>query len=365
MSITNFVLTGGPCAGKTTALSYLYEKLSNMGYKIFITPEIATMMIMSGFDPTKSSKSEILEFEKQIIKNQIQYEKSIMKLAKMQTNHGAKVVILHDRGTMDVSAYLEDYEMEAILSNLSLSVTALRDKHYDAVIHMITAADGARDFYTLENNKARFESPEQAIAACKRTMEAWTGHPHLRVIDNSTGFEEKIKRVLREICAVLGEPVPIEIERKFLVSSFDLPFDVVHQTINIEQTYLIRGDNSEERVRKRGQNGSYCYYQTIKTPTSDPMVRQEKEWPIKPLEYLAAIDSRADGTKEVIKKDRTCFLQNNIYYELDVFKNPEGLVLLEVELTDKNKDIEIPSFIKIMKEVTGDPSYSNYRLASV
>ena len=33
----------------------------------------------------------------------------------------------------------------------------LRDKRYDVVVHMVTAAHGAETFYTTENNVARYE----------------------------------------------------------------------------------------------------------------------------------------------------------------------------------------------------------------
>jgi hypothetical protein len=36
---------------------------------------------------------------------------------------------------------------------------------------MVTAADGAREYYTCENNKARLESMEDAIEQDRRTRE--------------------------------------------------------------------------------------------------------------------------------------------------------------------------------------------------
>ncbi|MDR1897621.1 MAG: ATP-binding protein, partial [Prevotellaceae bacterium] len=33
-NITKIVLTGGPCAGKTTALARIIEKFSDMGYLV-------------------------------------------------------------------------------------------------------------------------------------------------------------------------------------------------------------------------------------------------------------------------------------------------------------------------------------------
>lgn len=47
-SATEIVLTGGPCAGKTTALSYISEKLMDKGFRVFIVPEVATMLINGG-----------------------------------------------------------------------------------------------------------------------------------------------------------------------------------------------------------------------------------------------------------------------------------------------------------------------------
>jgi len=77
--------------------------------------------------------------------------------------------------------------------------------NYDGVIHLVTAAEGAESFYTIKNNKARVEGfAEEARLADKRTLEAWVGHPHLKVIDNSTDFENKMQRLMNEIIELIG-----------------------------------------------------------------------------------------------------------------------------------------------------------------
>ena len=43
-----FVLTGGPCAGKTTALARLSQFLRSRGFNVFIVPEAATMLWSGG-----------------------------------------------------------------------------------------------------------------------------------------------------------------------------------------------------------------------------------------------------------------------------------------------------------------------------
>ena len=39
MQLWEFVLTGGPCAGKTTALSVIEQVLSKKGFKVIIYPK--------------------------------------------------------------------------------------------------------------------------------------------------------------------------------------------------------------------------------------------------------------------------------------------------------------------------------------
>ena len=45
MSITKIVITGGPCAGKTTGLSRIEEEFSNRGYTVLFVSEVATELI--------------------------------------------------------------------------------------------------------------------------------------------------------------------------------------------------------------------------------------------------------------------------------------------------------------------------------
>lgn len=79
-------------------------------------------------------------------------------------------VILCDRGVMDGQAYMDENTWIALLDEMDQNVINLRDKRYDAVIHLVTAADGAAQFYNLENNVARYEADvESAIRTDKRT----------------------------------------------------------------------------------------------------------------------------------------------------------------------------------------------------
>ena len=68
------------------------------------------------------------------------------------------VIILIDRGLMDGSAYVEQYQWQALIDQLGVNILELRDERYDAVIHMVTAADGAEEFYDHKTNVARYEN---------------------------------------------------------------------------------------------------------------------------------------------------------------------------------------------------------------
>ena len=45
-----FVLTGGPCGGKTTALARLSSYLRERGFEVFTVPEAFTICVNNGFD---------------------------------------------------------------------------------------------------------------------------------------------------------------------------------------------------------------------------------------------------------------------------------------------------------------------------
>ena len=58
---------------------------------------------------------------------------------------------------------------------------------------MVTAADGAENFYQTENNEARYEGIKEAVELDKKLINAWVGHPHFSIIQNSdNSFQEKI-----------------------------------------------------------------------------------------------------------------------------------------------------------------------------
>ena len=196
-------ITGGSCGGKTTGLIKLQQMLTDRGYKVLVSPESATKLICGGFCPWDIGK---MTFQKQILQDVILQEQCFISAAQSYRDMGHKVVILCDRGIMDGQAYVDSNEdFEKLVAELGLSIDSICNDRYHAVIHLRTAALGAEEFYTLENNLARIETPEQARELDQKVLEAWQLHHNPLVIDNSGGFDKKIDRLLAEVCFVLGE----------------------------------------------------------------------------------------------------------------------------------------------------------------
>lgn len=58
--IHRVVLTGGPCAGKTTSINKIKNFFENIGWKVFCVPETATILLSTGiyfYELGKHSKS--------------------------------------------------------------------------------------------------------------------------------------------------------------------------------------------------------------------------------------------------------------------------------------------------------------------
>lgn len=358
--ITKIVITGGPCAGKTTAMSWIQNAFVQKGYTVLFVPETATELITGGVAPwTCAANSDY-----QICQMKLQMEKEKIFVQAASTMPVDKVLIVCDRGELDNKAYMSDVEFATVIHKLGSSEVELRDG-YDAVFHMVTAAKGAVDCYTTANNTARTESVEQAAALDDKLISAWTGHPHLRIIDNSTSFEEKLRRLIAEISGFLGEPEPLEIERKFLIAYPDLEqleHDPSCRRIEIIQTYLKSSRDEEVRVRQRGMNGSYVYFKTTKK-TISALKRVEIEKRLSQSEYLELL-MEADTTKRQIRKTRYCLTYEGQYFEIDVYPFWKHQAIAEIELNDETAEVRFPPMLHVIKEVTDDERYKNASLAS-
>lgn len=356
--VIRIVLTGGPCAGKTTAIKYVCDKLNELGIETLVIKERATKLFKSGKSPENMGN---YEFHKLLFEQQLAEENEKIKSASSLPCE--KAIVLSDRGLLDNRAFVTAEEFDRYSSLNGTNEVIIRNS-YDAVFHLVTAADGAEEFYSFDNNDARSESLEEARRLDREILAVWTGTPHLRVIDNSTDFEHKLERLMAEITAFLGIPKPLEIERKFLIEYPDLEMLRSIKTcrkVPITQAYLTTPDGKRFRIRKRGAGENSVYIKTVKIKISD-IKRIEIENYISKDEYYAYL-SDTEHITGVISKDRYCIVWNNTYYELDVYPFWNDKATIEIELLSEEQPYQLPDFVKLIREVTFEKQYRNLAFA--
>ena len=185
------VLTGGPGGGKTTAADLFRREI---GDKVVIVPETATMLFTGGFprvgEPKARAATQRAIFHAQVALEDIQ---------------GALYpdrVLLCDRGTIDGAAFWPDEAPEGFFE--TMETTLERElRRYDAVIFFESAAVG--DISIEGGNPARTESNEQARLLDMTLRDVWSKHPNFHFIPHSTSFFAKLQDGLRQLQAIVDD----------------------------------------------------------------------------------------------------------------------------------------------------------------
>jgi thymidylate kinase len=152
-NICLIAVTGGPCAGKSSGMAMLQRRLTERGFKVFVVPEVATILINGGLIFNDVISKQL--FQRQVLLEQIHIEDRFIEAAAKYGNAGHRVVILCDRGAMDGQAYQSEEEWLQLLSSLGLNEQMICEHRYTGVLHLRTCADGAPASFTLDNNPAR------------------------------------------------------------------------------------------------------------------------------------------------------------------------------------------------------------------
>jgi CYTH domain-containing protein len=164
--------------------------------------------------------------------------------------------------------------------------------------------------------------------------------------------------------------VPLEIERKLLVDAPDMTVlaAAASSVSDIVQTYLVPDGWDAERVRRRvvrdAHGETLQLTHTCKRGVSAGVV-EELEEAVDEQRY-AELLTRADAARVPIVKTRWVLPWAGRVLEVDHFTSPRRLWLLEVELDDPadlTRALDLPPWLGVLSEVTGDPRYSNVALA--
>ena len=145
----------------------------------------------------------------------------------------------------------------------------------------------------------------------------------------------------------------LEIERRFLIKN-DNWKEFITKKISIQQGYLSKSsDDWIIRIRYSGKDFKIALKKHIKGFTNFEF---EYSIPRKDGETIMS------NLPNIIKKERFFLEVEKKSWIIDCFKeNNYPLKIAEIELTNEEEDLSLPSFIS--KEITGITDYSNFSLA--
>lgn len=391
------VFTGGPCGGKSSSLASVVDRLSSLGFRTYASPEIATVLIGAGARPTFPgwTPATLARFQEGIVKTSLAIEDALVAVALARDEPS---VILLDRGISDGAAYVDAETWDGILKNCGLTVNDAMAR-YDCVVHLVTAALGAPEAYTVENNAARMETAEEAASLDEKTRLAWVAHPRHRVVDNSTAFDEKVWRVTQEVVEAVGLPTAAVHRRRYVVDEpaaarliAALPDNCV--TADVLRTYLKKSLKSAlPSVTLRRVVGQ-ADVKVYRVQTGSGAGRQVERL-LTDREYETELYWHADHSVALVAKMVRTFSVDaegsggggggggddagadngegtSLFCSLEVYSEPEaarGRCILNVSAHQAEGPIAgIPSLLRDLvtpeREVTDDPGLSEHKVAT-
>ena len=152
----------------------------------------------------------------------------------------------------------------------------------------------------------------------------------------------------------------IEIERKYIIkmpSLKEMQSMEDYTESKITQIYLESARGVTHRVRSRVYGGQAVYTETKKTRI-DEMSVYEDEREISESEF-AEKSKNIDKSTRPIFKTRYTFSYKGATFEIDAYPEWKKHAIMETELESREAVYEIPAFLEIVSEVTGEKEYSN------
>ncbi|MDO8503093.1 MAG: ATP-binding protein [bacterium] len=169
-----YILTGGPCSGKTTTLDALKKK----GYKVVY--EAARFLIdqeMKKGKTLQEIRKDELAFQRKVLEIKLEWEKSLTK----------NELTFFERGIPDSLAY---YKLCGVSDDPFLK-TALRNSFYKKVF-LLEPLDYQKDYARVESEAERKQLGQLLEEAYQNI-----GVPVIRVLKMS--LEKRVKFVLRNL----------------------------------------------------------------------------------------------------------------------------------------------------------------------
>lgn len=276
-------------------------------------------------------------------------------VAKLAKEHGQqqKIVLLSANGVPDIQTVLHVPYFAKALADANFSLDDVCDGMYHGMMHL----------------------PDLDNMHHPLVDEAWKSHRHRRhilapstVCYASKTFDAELAFALvDEILAIVGDPIPIENEEKFLLHGFDPAATSIPVAGALIVQHYLKSDkeSGSRRVRMRSAGGGETYYLNTKRARLDigPGANEEVEYVISKESYLSLLPER-DPECCPVEKMRYSFFWLGQLFEVDVFMGKHApLVMAELELTNKAQTYSLPPFFTDSTCVTGNKKYSNRSLS--
>lgn len=181
--------------------------LRALGVNCVTVPEVATMLINAGIsnigEIAREDGQAYCDFQREVFLTQRSLRVRARSLA--QKLHEAPAIILYDRGELDGMAYHSHDCFEGLAAEDNTTIDGIRDS-YDAIIHLVTTARGAEDFYSSANNSARWDTLDEARRFDRKILSVWEGNSRHYVVDNHVDFAGKLHAIIDILTTVMDAP---------------------------------------------------------------------------------------------------------------------------------------------------------------
>ncbi|CAM9813535.1 unnamed protein product, partial [Heterosigma akashiwo] len=207
--ILRVVLTGGPMAGKTSALEWLRRELIKVptfhNLRLMLTPESATTVYKMGINRCNdlgTDGSRLVTFQGAVFDLQVMMEDLAARVAKQLSPLAEDdIIIIMDRGILDGKGYMTEQSWLTLLAQKNTSECNLLTR-YDVVIHLrsIAVENGGLYETLLHTNRVRTETCLQAASQDDKEWLSWQDHPaHIRIDNHDGDWEAKMQLLLQAI----------------------------------------------------------------------------------------------------------------------------------------------------------------------
>ena len=195
------VLTGGPCAGKSTAL----ERLKKIfGERVMVVPEAATMLMAGGFPKPGRDLSWSPEWQRHLQNAVFPLQCTLEDACELAAREKGAEILICDRGLLDGAAYTPG-GLPAFLETFGVDEGGAHGR-YARVIHLESVAVCNPALYGNIGNEVRFETQEEAAALDAKTAATWQNHPNWQLVPGCCGIEVVLEAVIAAVAEELALP---------------------------------------------------------------------------------------------------------------------------------------------------------------